>query len=117
MLIEFLNDERTEARVTRRTRWWWPWSPLVSAVLYRHERCLVDDDSFRTAWAFEPPQFEPHSVLVRFTDYWWRAGSADIEAAREELIRAEEQKRKVEPWKPVDTRALPPARALPKGRR
>lgn len=98
MIIEWLNAERTIARVTRRRHWWS--TRRVAAVLYRHERCAVDRDNWtpvKPGWLFGP---ETDSEKVR-SDWW--DGSAAIERTRREAI---------DPWQPVADEPIPQARLV-----
>lgn len=85
MRIEFLNPERTIARVTR-----WRWWRRVAATLYRSERCSRDRDNMSPAvirWRFQP--IDERSD--RLYNDWW-SGSAKIERVRKTIE---------DPWQPV----------------
>jgi hypothetical protein len=96
MRIEFLNPERTIARVTR-----WRWWRRVAATLYRSERCSRHRTCMSPAvigWRFQPSKSDDS-----LHNDWW-SGSAKIERARRTIE---------DPWQPVEPVArLPEARLL-----
>lgn len=105
-MIEWLNPERTTARVTRRRRWWS--RKRVTAVLYRYARCSRDRDGVDPhiiGWLFVP-----EAGAVHHNDWW--SGSKALERARDRALHAEQL---AGTWEPVRDEPIPRARIVAGG--